>query len=66
MYPAITTTTNHIAEQAYKVWRVGGECEATIDALCKEANVTDWRWAVKGALSRIIESEYLKRKCSGY
>ena len=62
MYPAIKQTTDYIAQEAFKVWNVGGDYEAVIVKLCQDHNVTDWMSTVKDSLTRIIHSNHLNSR----
>jgi hypothetical protein len=59
MYPAIKHTTDYIAQEAYKVWSIGGDYEAVIAKLCNDHNVTDWVTTVLDTLTRIIRDAHL-------
>jgi hypothetical protein len=59
MYPAIKSTTDYIAQEAFKAWRVGGDYESIIAKLCSDHNVTEWVTTVNDSLTRIIRDDYL-------
>ena len=58
MYPAIKSNVQRIANEAYQIWRLGGDFEAHISKSLKDANMTEWANDVRNYLTFVIRENY--------
>ena len=58
MYPAIESNVKRIANEAYQLWRLGGDFEGHISKSLKDANMKEWANDVKNYLTFIIRQNY--------
>ena len=62
MYPAIKANIQRIANEAYPMWKIGGDVETFIKKELREANMSDWLTDARMELSRVIHAEHLNSK----
>lgn len=62
MYPAIQANIDHIAHEAFELWKTGSPVEPTIKQRLAEANMSDWIRDVRMTMTRLIHANHLNSK----